>query len=326
MASIAEISTEKRGAASNPLTKTLAAVAIGAIVGTALTIGISYPTLKDQWDTPAAAAPAPAAKLKCADAQPQSPRDVSPTYTAGTGKAKSVAPHASVSTLKHVNTHYHLGAEHKSTGEYDKLHTTSRKLLAGQTEYGFYCDDVAAVSGLSAAQKTAYDFQYCTQTEVGKTYELHYVYSSGGKAMGDGLGGAFAVQNNPTVVVRGQVFHIVNDDAYNLSSTSDNLMDGMLQSFPGTTGTASSLNLNDVTVYSGSTTGRSYNNVDSCSPYQITWQVDQKCRLISAKSFDAMCKKMKYDYGMSADTHPHQSRDLVSNVLSSDTQTTLSAY
>ena len=125
--------------------------------------------------------------------------------------------------------------------------------------------------------------------------------------MGDGLGGAFAVQNNPTVVVRGQVFHIVNDDAYNLSSTSDNLMDGMLQTFPGTTGTASSLNLNDVTVYSGSTTGRSYNNVDSCLLYQITWQVDQKCRLISAKSFDAMCKKMKYDYGMSADTHPHQS-------------------
>jgi len=320
MTSIAEVTAEKRGA-SNTLTKTLAAVAVGAIVGTAITIGISYPTLKDKWDTPTAA-PAPAAKLKCADAQPQSPRDVSPTYSAGTGKAKSVAHHASVSTLTHVNTHYHLGAEHKSSGEYDKLHTTSRKLLSGETEYGFYCDDVAAVSALSAAQTASYDFQYCKETEVGKTYELHYVYSSGGKAMGDGLGGAFAVQNNPTVVVRGQVFHIVNDAAYDLPSGS-NLMDGMLQSFPGTTDT---LNLKDVTVYSGSTTGRSYNNADSCSPYQITWQVDQKCRLISAKSFDAMCKKMKYEYEMSADAHPHQSRDLVSNELSSDTQTTLKAY
>jgi len=319
MTSIAEVTAEKRGA-SNTLTKTLAAVAVGAIVGTAITIGISYPTLKDKWDTPTAA-PAPAAKLKCADAQPQSPRDVSPTYSAGTGKAKSVAHHASVSTLTHVNTHYHLGAEHKSSGEYDKLHTTSRKLLSGDTEYGFYCDDVAAVSALTSAQKAAYDFQYCKETEVGKTYELHYVYSSGGKAMGDGLGGAFAVQNNPTVVVRGQVFHIVNDAAYDLPS--GNLMDGMLQSFPGTTDT---LNLKDVTVYSGSTTGRSYNNADSCSPYQITWQVDQKCRLISAKSFDAMCKKMKYEYEMSADAHPHQSRDLVSNELSSDTQTTLKAY
>lgn len=323
MASIAEVTAEKRGA-SNTLTKTLAAVAVGAIVGTALTIGISYPTLKDKWDTPTAA-PAPAAKLSCADAQPQSPRDVSPTYSAGTGVARSVAHHASVSTLKHVNTHYHLGAEHKSSGEYDKLHTTSRKLLSGDTEYGFYCDDVAAVSALTSAQKAAYDFQYCKETEVGKTYEMHYVYSSGGKAMGDGLGGAFAVQNNPTVVVRGQVFHIVNDAAYDLPSGS-NLMEGMLQSFPGTTGAAATLNLNDVTVYSGSTTGRSYNNADSCSPYQITWQVDQKCRLISAKSFDDMCKKMKYDHGMSADAHPHQSRDLVSNVLSSNTQTTLSAY
>lgn len=315
MASIAVVSAEKeRG--SNTLPRHLKAVAVGAVVGMAITIGVAYPTLKDKWTSEA-----PAAKLKCADAQPQSPRDVSASYRSGTLKAKSVAHHDSVSTLTHVNTHYHLGAEHKSDGQYDKLHTTTgRKLLAGETEYGFYCDD--AVGTLSSAQTTEYDWEYCKETEVGKTYELHYVYSSGGQAMGDGLGGAFAVQNNPTVVVRGQVFHVVNDATYDLAS--GNLMDGMLQTFPGSTST--SLSLSDVTVYSGSTTGRSYNNDDSCSPYQITWQVDQNCHLISAKSFDAMCKKMKETYGMSADTHPHQSRDLVSNALSSDTQTTLSAY
>jgi hypothetical protein len=54
--------------------------------------------------------------------------------------------------------------------------------------------------------------------------------------------------------------------------------------------------------------------------------VDQNCHLISAKSFDAMCKKMKEEYDMSADTHPHQSRDLVSNALSSDAQGTLQTY
>jgi hypothetical protein len=319
MTSIAVIDAEKQRG-SNKITQTLKGVAVGAVVGMAITIGVAYPTLKDKWTSSDAPAP-----LACADAQPQSPRDVTSTYNSGTLKAKAAAYAGSVSDLTHVNTHYHLGAEHKSAGEYDKLHTTTgRKLLSGETEYGFYCDNVAAVQALTTAQKTEYDWQYCKETEVGKTYELHYVYSSGGKKIGDGLGGAFAVQNNPTVVVRGQVFHVVNDDDYDLPS--GNLMDGMVQTFPATGSSTTTLSLSDVTVYAGSTTGRSYNNDDSCSPYQINWQVDQNCHLISAKSFDAMCKKMKEEYDMSADTHPHQSRDLVSNALSSDTDTTLQAY
>jgi len=323
MTSIALIDAEKQRG-SNKLTQTLKGVAVGAAIGMAMTIGVAYPTLKDKWTSSDAPAP-----LACADAQPQSPRDVSPGYSSGTLKAKAVAYNGSVSTFTHVNTHYHLGAEHKSTGEYDKLHTTTgSEVLSGvPTEYGFYCDDVAAVAALTTAQKTDYDWQDCRQTEVGKTYELHYVYSSGGIRMGDGLGGAFAVQNNPTVVVRGQVFHVVNDDDYDLPS--GNLMDGMVQTFPDPTATppTASLAVGDVTVYSGSTTGRNFNNDDSCSPFQINWQVDQKCRLISAKSFDAMCKKMKEQYDMSADTQPHPSRDLVSNALSSDaTHDTLSAY
>jgi len=137
MTSVVEASAEKRGA-SNTLTKTLTLAAVGAIVGAALTIGISYPTLKDKWYTSPAAAPAPAAKLKCANAQTQSPRDVSPSYSSDLKTPTSVIHHDSVSSLKHVNTHYHLGAEHKSTGQYDKLHTTSRELLAGTaTDYGF---------------------------------------------------------------------------------------------------------------------------------------------------------------------------------------------
>jgi len=316
MTSIAVIDAEKQRG-SNKITQTLKGVAVGAAIGMAITIGVAYPTLKDKWTSSDAPAP-----LACADAQPQSPRDVSTGYS-GTLKAKAAAYDGTVSALTHVNTHYHLGAEHKSSGQYDKLHTTTgRKLLSGETEYGFYCDD--AVGTLSTAQKTEYNWQYCKETEVGKTYEVHYVYSSGGKKIGDGLGGAFAVQNNPTVVVRGQVFHIVNDDDYDLPS--GNLMDGMVQTFPGTGSSTTSLSLSDVIVYAGSTTGRSYNNDDSCSPYQINWQVDQNCHLISAKSFDAMCKKMKEEYDMSADTHPHQSRDLVSKALASDAQGTLQTY
>jgi len=316
MTSIAVIDAEKQRG-SNKITQTLKGVAVGAAIGMAITIGVAYPTLKDKWTSSDAPAP-----LACADAQPQSPRDVSTGYS-GTLKAKAAAYDGTVSALTHVNTHYHLGAEHKSSGQYDKLHTTTgRKLLSGETEYGFYCDD--AVGTLSTAQKTEYNWQYCKETEVGKTYEVHYVYSSGGKKIGDGLGGAFAVQNNPTVVVRGQVFHIVNDDDYDLPS--GNLMDGMVQTFPAAGSSTTNLILSDVIAYAGSTTGRSYNNDDSCSPYQINWQVDQNCHLISAKSFDAMCKKMKEEYDMSADTHPHQSRDLVSNALASDAEGPLQAY
>merc|ERR1712113_1240914 len=64
-----------------------------------------------------------------------------------------------------------------------------------------------------------------------------------------------------------------------------------------------------VAAYTGSTTGTTRNN-QVCSAYTpITWQVDRKCHLISASSFDKMCadmKQMRDD--MSGDLHPHGAR------------------
>merc|ERR1712099_199293 len=75
----------------------------------------------------------------------------------------------------------------------------------------------------------------------------------------------------------------------------------------------------DITYYTGSTTGTSRNNV-ICSRYApITWQVDRKCHLISASSFDKMCADMKQQRDdMSNDRHPHGSRVLVSRNMSAD--------
>ena len=292
-------------------------VAVGAALGTAVTIGVAYPVLKDQWEYKAPAA-APATKLACANAQPQSPRDVSAGFTA-TGKARvrvtdtsPIAGSDADKKLKHVNTHFHLGAEHKSSGEYDKLHVTpsGRRLLDASTEYGFYCEDVTRIQQFST---DAYNWEYCENTEVGKTYEVHWVYSSGGASgdITDGLGGALAYQNNPTVTVRAQVYHIINDNTnlYDVSNLADGWKNGVIT---------------DAVTYSGSTTGRSYNNGDSCSPLQITWQVDRTCQKINARSFDEMCKTMK-ERGLSADLEPHASRDLVSAALSSDDLITLTA-
>jgi hypothetical protein len=320
MTSVVEVGTMKTAAPENKLSRTLKVAAVGAVVGMAVTIGISYPVLDDKWNAPAAS-PAP---LACSTAQPQSPKDVSSTFT-GSKAPRAVAVDEAVTGLTHVNTHYHLGAEHKSAGQYDKQHDTShshaRRLLSAETEYGYYCDDVAWVQGLTTAQKTDYNWQYCENTHVGKTYEMHWVYSSGGEGdLSAGLGGAFDSQNNPKVTVRAQVYHIVNDNTYDRSD----LLDGWdVAAIQATIDDATTAN-DDPVTYSGSTTGRSYNNDDSCSPYQINWQVDRVCRRISAKSFDDMCKKMKEQYGMDADAEPHSSRDLVSTALSANTQTLLS--
>jgi len=75
----------------------------------------------------------------------------------------------------------------------------------------------------------------------------------------------------------------------------------------------------DVAKYTGSTTGTSRDNV-ICSRYTpITWQVDRKCHLISASSFDKMCADMKTQRDdMSGDLHAHGSRELVADHLAAN--------
>merc|ERR1711957_409248 len=105
------------------------------------------------------------------------------------------------------------------------------------------------------------------------------------------------------VGVQSQVFTVVNDEAYYYA----NLMKGMIVG-----GTFAK----DLGIYTGSSTGTSRDNT-KCSPYApITWQVDRKCHLISASSFDKMCADMKQNLDdMSGDLHPHGARLLVAKDL-----------
>merc|ERR1712048_17995 len=76
----------------------------------------------------------------------------------------------------------------------------------------------------------------------------------------------------------------------------------------------------NMTYYTGSTTGTSRNN-NICSNYApITWQVDRKCHLISASSFDKMCADMlqQADDRMSHDVYAHGSRILVNSTFVAD--------
>ena len=104
------------------------------------------------------------------------------------------------------------------------------------------------------------------------------------------------------------MFTIVNDDAY----FYPDLMRGMIMDAEGGFGA-------DIAYYTGSTTGTTRNN-EMCSAYSpITWQVDRKCHLISASSFDKMCADMlQQKDDMTDDLHAHGARELVSDALAAN--------
>jgi len=230
-----------------------------------------------------------------------------------------------------VNVHWHLGTEHLSVGEFDEQGTgpamsyvsddggagDSRR-LATNARLGFRCRKYNAND---AKFTTEYNWQHCKSMHVGETYEVHWPHSAAG-ACGtpyqyqtpfyDGvfcMGGivSLAPLNTFTKIgVQSQVFTIVNDENYYYPD----LMRGMI--IDGEYG-------QDVGKYTGSTTGTSRSNT-VCSRFTpITWQVDRKCHLISASTFDKMCADMKTQSDdMSDDLHPHGSRELVADKLASN--------
>jgi hypothetical protein len=230
-----------------------------------------------------------------------------------------------------VNVHWHLGAEHYSKGEYDESGTGPssihhRRKLAGMTRKGYQCTKYD--SHLEKFTKP-YTWKHCKDMEVGQTYEVHWPHSAAGACgtpnqyqtpfydgvfcnVPEGAGLDLNVLAS-AVGVQAQIFTIVNDESY----YHPDLIRGMI--VDGEFGKASNR-----AVYTGSTTGTSRNN-KICSKYgPITWQVDRKCHLISASSFDKMCADMKAQRDdMSDDLHAHGSRELVADNLAADNQVSM---
>jgi hypothetical protein len=215
-----------------------------------------------------------------------------------------------------VNVHWHLGTEHLSVGEYDETgmgpHTEGerRALATGEVRGGFRCLHYDAADEKFVKP---FEWKHCVGMEVGETYEVHWPHSAAG-ACGtvdqyqspfydgvfcnvDVFGDFSRLQEQ--VGVQAQIFTIVNDETYYYPD----LLRGMI--VDGDMGL-------DVAKYTGSTTGTSRDN-EVCSGYSpITWQVDRKCHVISASTFDKMCADMKTQRDdMTEDLYAHGSRELV---------------
>jgi len=245
-------------------------------------------------------------------------------------------------TMCPVNVHWHLGAEHRSAGEFDESGTSPQKnplpsddnpedtRRLATPRYGYACKKYTTDN---VKFNTEYPWRYCKDMHVGETYEVHWPHSALG-ACGtpnqyqdpfyDGVfcGATESLLKSLTpqdiassVGVQGQVFTIINDENYYYPD----LIRGMIVDSDNNMGI-------DIAVYTGSTTGTTRNN-QVCSAYMpITWQVDRKCHLISASSFDKMCADMmQMRDDMSGDLHPHGARELVWSNLTANNQQDLVA-
>ena len=233
-----------------------------------------------------------------------------------------------------VNVHWHLGAEHLSVGQYDEYGTgppttnssgsgsssSGRRQLAAGERRGGRCH---YYRNTDPKFTTPYNWRFCTNMKVGETYEVHWPHSAAG-ACGtqwqmqspfydgvfcrDGIITIAPLNTYQKIGVQSQTFVVVNDEAY----YQPNLFRGMLTH--GQHGL-------DMAMYTGSTTGTSRDN-QVCSRYTpITWQVDRKCHLVSASSFDKMCQDMLNNRDdMSMDIYPHGAREVVAHALTANNQ------
>jgi len=230
-----------------------------------------------------------------------------------------------------VNVHWHLGAEHLSVGQYDEHgHGPNDPLAAHrqlastkQVRRGGQCHHYNDATKNDAKFTKPYTWEHCTDMQVGATYEIHWPHSAAGACgtpyqyqtpfydgvfCNEGMITIAPLNTYKKIGVQAQIFTVVNDEDY----YNGDLINGMI--VDGDKGA-------DMAIYTGSTTGTSRDN-EVCSRFTpITWQVDRKCHMISASSFDKLCadmKMMKDD--MSGDLHPHGAREVVAHELTANNQ------
>ncbi len=230
--------------------------------------------------------------LKCENAGPQSPRDI--TVQAGSNPIEfPSAPPAQKMNL--CNIHTHTNAEHK--GE-------DYRIPRGTGDFGgFGCN-----SGIKLSKKeleNREDPSPFANVKPGDSIEVHWVYTTCNTTPGVGLDACVPPGcESPKLRVEAQVFLLVNNpkaaqfqDYVGLVSRN-----GFHQSSKLPTGTG------EPVIYLGSTTGTCFDD-KICSPAQVTWSVRPFCQELDISSL--------YRWAQSGnvfkETASHGSRALVTN-------------
>ena len=216
----------------------------------------------------------PAVENTCLTLGPQTPRDISNGI--GTNPISfEMAPAASELNL--CNIHTHTNAEHKGPGF---------SVFVNNSDTGGYaCNDTENLTAEELTNPYGTDAAY-QGVKPGDTIEVHWVHSSCDVAPGPGLGSCLTEAcTNPKLRVEAQVFMVVNDpNAHDFNNFDyGGVKDGVHQ--------ARSLPLsNDTVSFLGSTTGPSFNDM-TCSPVQVTWNVEKSCKKVDIGSLHRWAAK-----------------------------------
>lgn len=226
---------------------------------------------------------------------PQSPRDI----TNPEGSNRTVFGNAPNRRLMNLcNIHFHDGAEHRGSefnryaGNTDGSGYESGYLYSGQLTR----DELKplAMNRGSDGHRTL---------QPGSTIEIHYVYTTANVKPGSTLASCHSPEHrNPQLRVEAVIAVLVNNRRAANFSTITRLSKGngyhSAPSLPDNLGTP--------VVYSGSTTGPSYNTRPS--PYQVTWSVRPKVLKVDALSVDEWLRSNQFK-----EDHAHGVRNLIIN-------------
>jgi len=227
---------------------------------------------------------------------PQSPRDIDSKQ--GTNAIVFAAAPA-YSAMNLCNIHFHKNAEH-SGGQFTQY--------AGNGDGHGYQSGYLYSGQLTQQQLTPVSQKVCPSKhdslQSGDTIEVHYVHSSAQVKPGETLGACLSESiKNPQLRVETQVYVLVNDTkALNFNKlTSVGQKNGKYQAI-------NLQNNNDKTVvYSGSTTGPSYN--ETGSPFQVTWSVSPDVTKVNIDTVAKWCEGNEFK-----EDHGHGARNLVTNL------------
>ena len=253
-----------------------------------------------------------------------------------------------------VNVHWHIGAEHRSEGQYDEnaafdhpnkdTYAGSHRRLAsadGGMRIGHMCTkgkelweaNDASVRN-SDGSVNEYDWKYCKDMHVGLTYEFHWPHSSLGACQTPWqyqyhfLDGVLcgATQGGIDIATAANALttkaHAIGVEGQVFTIVNGMGGDAVRPTWDVLNGWDRQ-SAKDVAYYQGSTTGDAVQSGahagDKCrgTGDLVTWHVDRECHTLEASTMDEMCRRMLVISAddMSPDVIPHGARETVIQAL-----------